>query len=133
MSAAARAGYPPDWPAIALAVKEAAGWCCERCGARHGAWGSRDRRGGFIEVTPAAMAALGHGKPPFRRRLSRGGYVRVVEVVLACAHIDQVPSHCTPDNLACWCQRCHLLHDVGQHARNAAATRRARMGTLELF
>lgn len=25
--------YPPEWPAIATAVKEAAGWCCIRCGA----------------------------------------------------------------------------------------------------
>jgi hypothetical protein len=23
--------YPPDWPAIAAAIKSAAGWKCERC------------------------------------------------------------------------------------------------------
>lgn len=28
--------YPPDWPEIALAVKEANGWKCERCSAEHG-------------------------------------------------------------------------------------------------
>lgn len=27
--------YPPDWPQIAQAVKEAAGWCCVRCGHPH--------------------------------------------------------------------------------------------------
>jgi hypothetical protein len=27
--------YPPDWKAIATAVKEAAGWRCIRCGASH--------------------------------------------------------------------------------------------------
>jgi hypothetical protein len=27
--------YPPDWKAIATAVKEAAGWRCIRCGAAH--------------------------------------------------------------------------------------------------
>jgi len=27
--------YPPDWPEIARAVKEAAGWTCERCGHLH--------------------------------------------------------------------------------------------------
>jgi len=27
--------YPPDWPAIARAVKEAAGWKCVRCGVAH--------------------------------------------------------------------------------------------------
>ena len=27
--------YPPDWPDIAKAVKEAAGWRCEHCGHPH--------------------------------------------------------------------------------------------------
>jgi len=27
--------YPPDWPEIARAVKEAANWTCERCGHYH--------------------------------------------------------------------------------------------------
>ena len=27
--------YPPDWPAIARAVKEAAGWTCVRCSHAH--------------------------------------------------------------------------------------------------
>ena len=30
-----RGEYPPDWPEIALAVKEAAGWCCIRCDHPH--------------------------------------------------------------------------------------------------
>lgn len=28
--------YPTNWDEIAGAVKEAAGWCCEACGAPHG-------------------------------------------------------------------------------------------------
>ncbi len=28
--------YPANWPDIARAVKDAAGWCCEACGAPHG-------------------------------------------------------------------------------------------------
>lgn len=27
--------YPDDWPEIARAVKDAAGWCCVRCGHPH--------------------------------------------------------------------------------------------------
>lgn len=27
--------YPPNWPEIAQAVKDAAGWCCIRCGHPH--------------------------------------------------------------------------------------------------
>lgn len=28
--------YGPDWPSIAIEVKEAAGWSCEACGVAHG-------------------------------------------------------------------------------------------------
>lgn len=31
----AGSSYPSNWDAIATAVKEAAGWCCIRCGAPH--------------------------------------------------------------------------------------------------
>ncbi len=30
-----RALYPPDWDALAAAVKLTAGWCCEQCGQVH--------------------------------------------------------------------------------------------------
>ena len=126
------AGYPDDWPAIARATKERAFWRCQRCAAKHGAWGSWTSRG-FVEVEPGKMALLGHGKPPFRMRLSRGGYVKVVEVMLAAAHLNHTPSDCRPENLRALCQRCHLAHDERQHVANAAATRHRRMGTADLF
>lgn len=31
-----RSLYPPNWPEIARAVKEAAGWRCHWCGVKHG-------------------------------------------------------------------------------------------------
>ena len=34
-------GYPPEWPAVALATKEAAGWRCVRCGHPHEKPGER--------------------------------------------------------------------------------------------
>ena len=130
--AADRGLYPKDWPAIARAVKERAFWRCQTCGARHGAWGAWTRRG-FVEVNPDAMAREGHGEPPFRRRLSRGGFVKIVRVVLQAAHMDHTPSNCDPANLKALCQACHLRHDVGQHTRNASTTRREAMGTDDLF
>ena len=125
--------YPADWSDIARATKERALWRCEACKAPHGAWGTRGRRGSFITVDPAEMAALGHGKPPFRRRLSRGGYVKVVAVVLSACHLDGHPPNCDPENLAALCQHCHLAHDMQQHVRSAHATRRAAMATGDLF
>jgi len=31
-----RSRYPRNWPALALACKELAGWMCEECGVAHG-------------------------------------------------------------------------------------------------
>jgi len=36
VKAVADADYPAEWPAVAVAVKEAAGWRCKHCGASHG-------------------------------------------------------------------------------------------------
>ena len=33
---AASGEYPPNWPQVALQVKEEAGWQCERCSVKHG-------------------------------------------------------------------------------------------------
>jgi hypothetical protein len=40
-----RTQYPPNWSELAEAAKEAAGWCCARCGTAHGtlAVSSRNR------------------------------------------------------------------------------------------
>ncbi len=47
--------------------------------------------------------------------------------------LDHVPENCAPENLRHWCQRCHLNYDVKHHAQTAAATRRAKANTLEMF
>lgn len=41
--------YPRDWPAIALARKQAANWTCEQCGAVHGQR-VLNRRGELVDV-----------------------------------------------------------------------------------
>ena len=35
MSRPSTGAYPPEWPALAIAIKDAAGWCCVRCGHPH--------------------------------------------------------------------------------------------------
>ena len=60
---------------------------------------------------------------------------RKIRVVLTVAHMDhdaQVGRH-DPARLAALCQRCHLTYDAPFHARNAAATRRRKMLTAEMF
>lgn len=54
-------------------------------------------------------------------------------VVLTIAHMDHDESHADPERCRALCQRCHLRWDAKHHAANAAATRRAKLGNLELF
>jgi 5-methylcytosine-specific restriction endonuclease McrA len=54
-------------------------------------------------------------------------------VVLTIAHLDHTPENVDAENLRAWCQRCHLTYDARHHAKNAAATRRRKLGNLDLF
>ena len=52
---------------------------------------------------------------------------------LAACHRDHDPANNDPDNLAAWCQRCHLLHDRSEHQRRAAITVLLRRAMGDLF
>jgi len=94
--------YPPDWPAISLAIKERAGWRCEclgECGRRtHG----RER-------CPNVHQGMAYGT----------GSV----VILTTAHLDHTPENCDPANLRAMCQGCHLHYDRDHHAETRRATK----------
>jgi hypothetical protein len=51
------------------------------------------------------------------------GASRVVEVVLTVAHLNHVAGDDREENLAAWCQWCHLTYDLDQH-RETRATRK---------
>ena len=98
-----RSLYPPDWPAISLAIKERAGWRCEcegECGR-----GTHDGR-----------CPNRHGQP---------AYGTGSKVILTTAHLDHDPQNCAPANLRAFCQGCHLHYDRDHHAQTAARTRAA--------
>ena len=122
-----RARYAQDWPEISHRKREAAGWKCEWCGVRGGAWGYRDDAGKFQEC-PREGFGPDYGRPPFWF-----GARRIIQIVLTVAHIDHQPENNEWSNLAALCQRCHLRHDARHHAANAAATRRAKMATADMF
>lgn len=108
-----RSRYPEDWPAIRRRILERAGNRCEctgECGVDH-------RSGRCPERNAYAAEA-------FRGR-----------VVLTIAHRDHTPENCAEENLAAWCQRCHLRYDRDHHAATRAETRRRALeaaGQLEL-
>lgn len=104
-----KARYPKDWKAISREVRERAGNRCE---------GS--------PKYPNCRAANGEPHPITGSR-----------VVLTTAHLDHAPENNGEPgdrpNLRAMCQRCHLTYDAAHHARNASATRRAKLGNAELF
>lgn len=122
-----RARYPKEWTSISAEVRERAGWLCEECGVRGGAWGYRDEDGRFHECSRDGFGR-DYGRPPFWF-----GARRIIEIVITVAHLDHQPENCDPSNLRAWCQRCHLRYDAKHHAANAAATRRAAMATPDLL
>jgi hypothetical protein len=99
--------YPADWPWISHRVKEGAGWKCEHCGVADRAWGYRDRHGYFQEVIKELYAK----NPPFQLETSDGDQVKVIQIVLTTAHLDQHPENNAWENLRALCHRCHFAFD----------------------
>ncbi|MGI5507465.1 hypothetical protein [Lentzea sp. CA-135723] len=97
--------YPADWAAVSLAIKQRAGWRCEcrgECG----------RPPSHLDLDQRC-----------RNHHHRPAYGTGSRVVLTTAHLDHVPEHCDPDNLAAMCQGCHLNYDAEHHAQTRQHTR----------
>ncbi len=107
--------YPRDWKAISLRIRERDGWKCKWCGLANGAVGCRGADGRFYEAT---------GDGWDENVLEAIVDSKLIKIVLTVAHIDHTTTNNSDDNLAALCQRCHQRHDIEQHVRNAAETRR---------
>lgn len=103
--------YPENWPEISRAIRVRADFVCEcdgRCGKHSEPCTAEDRR-------------------PHPDTGSR--------VVLTVAHLNHDEADCREENLAAYCQRCHLAYDADHHAatrRETARKARADAGQLEL-
>jgi hypothetical protein len=112
--------YPQNWKTeIRPAILERDGHCCKFCGVANYAAGYRDRLGQFIELSPMESEAR-----------SEDGLNQIV-IVLTIAHLDHDINNNDYSNLAALCQRCHLRYDAEHHAKNSAATRRAKKDEKE--
>ena len=109
-----RARYPSDWQAISLRIRARSGGRCECVG----------------------ECGLHPPNPEPRRCVERNGekatYARG-KIVLTVAHRNHVPEDVRDENLAAFCQRCHLRYDVDHHRATAAETRFRRSPQLRLF
>jgi hypothetical protein len=138
-----RARYPAEWPAIALAARERAGWKCqhEGCGAHQysvGWW--HERWPGFVWVPEWPKDGVFMGQTCADARAVAAGIQDATDggekptvIVLTLAHLDHQPENVADDNLRLLCQRHHLAHDQEHHIQNSRATRRARLAIGDLF
>lgn len=114
------------WPEIRAAILARAGGCCEcdgHCGSHQGRCGAPDR-----------ARIVRPGQARWRWRLAEGDE-EGRRVVLSVAHLDQDPHNNAPANLLALCQRCHIVHDRGQHRRTRIAgdwARRVERGQMLL-
>lgn len=128
-----RARYPKDWKQIRERILARAHHCCEHegCKARHrelGYW-----RGDEWVRLPRGLREAGFDRPGQIVACADGTELRIIMIVLTIAHLDHTPENCADENLRAWCQKHHLRYDAEHHKQTAAATRRARANTLELF
>ena len=117
--------YAKDWKFIRATILQRAGRACEctgqcgdphegRCGAPAGAYITRDRSAPWrwSRCEPGAV----------------GGDARHLIVVLTVAHLNHDEKDNREENLAAFCQRCHLKYDAHDNAQrrkvNAAQTPR---------
>ncbi|MGL5805656.1 MAG: HNH endonuclease [Xenococcaceae cyanobacterium] len=105
-----KTNYHPNWNAIALNVKDKAGWICSECG------------------RPCKRPKESWDE--FKYRLSRRSKKQYMECcdrrgrfVLTTAHLNHNTKDNRTANLKAMCSVCHLRYDAKYHAKNAARTR----------
>jgi hypothetical protein len=131
--------YPMDWPQLSAIIRfDRAKGRCQCCGRPHGKlvyhlgdgrWFDEERQAwrtgkGRVLARPAAFDVA---NPP------SGILVRTTRVVLATAHLDHDPANNRSRNLKALCQRCHMLHDQGEHRRQRFTTLFRRKASGDLF
>lgn len=132
-----RARYPANWaseirPSILLRANSS----CERCNARNRTTVFRwvDQGDAYYMYECGAVYCAETGEACGYARIYDLPSGRYVQIVLTIAHLhDPDPANCDPANLAALCQRCHLQLDAPMHRVNAAATRRAKAATPDMF
>lgn len=132
-----RARYPKDWPAISQRIRVRAGHRCEFCGVPDKELGGRSPVGVWHKANPTGTDGLRLTWPREGTEAWCSGYdirqLRIVRIVLTVAHMDHQPENCEDGNLKALCQRCHNRYDAPHRRKNAAATRRGKLASDDLF
>lgn len=107
--------YPPNWEAIALAVKVAANWTCQECG-RPCRLPGEARCQLFWRISKSLVWCddLWSGESYGEGDLKLGRFTLTV------AHLNHQPSDCSPENLRALCAPCHCRYDLAAMAQKRA-------------
>lgn len=124
--------YGPDWRALSRQVRfDRAQGRCERCRRPHGREVLCLPDGRWQDPVLGWLDGEGRRiQPPPNAALLRA---RVTRVVLSTAHRDHDPRNQADENLAAWCQRCHLAHDAAHHRVQRWLRHRSRRAIADLF
>lgn len=139
-----REKYVSDWDAISIAVREAAGNRCEKCGVTNGAIIFRSVCGKYW-YDPAQDCYFeypsGERAPDWFEAEMRDKFTKVI---LTVAHLDATGDICQCEELTgmkcgdiehlrSWCQACHLIYDGPRHVRNRQRNAMAQRAVGDLF
>ena len=129
--------YPIDWRELSASIRlRRAKGRCEGCRRPHGRMVVHLRDGRWWDVERQAWRD-GAGRM-VRFRLSppsnaHGPSGFTTRVFLSTCHLDHDPQNNAADNLAAFCQRCHILHDKMEHLRRRRLTYLTRRSLGDLF
>lgn len=127
--ASEKARYPDEWAAIRTRILARAENRCEFVRAD----GTRCNAPNYVIIARSvANLEVWWDEQEALDGMPHSTYVEV-RVVLTVAHLNHIPEDCRDENLLAGCQLHHLRYDQAHHQQNAAVTRRAKKGNMELF
>lgn len=132
-----KARYPANWSEISGSIRDRAKHKCEECGIPNYELGGRDPGGKWRKAQPTGDNGLKLTWPaPGEFGWCEGWpteQLRIVRIVLTVAHLNHTPEDCRPENLKCWCQRCHNRYDAEERRRGIRQRDRAASAAGDLF
>lgn len=132
-----KARYPKDWSTISSQIRARADNKCEECGVPNYELGGRAPDGTWHKALPLGEKLLKLEWPAPGDHAWCSGYdldpLRIVKIVLTVAHLDHQPENCAPENLKCWCQRCHNRYDMVERKKGIAERARLSRASGDLF
>ncbi len=111
--------YPPDWEAIAFAIKQAANWQCQQCRRPcrepKETWGELSDRLHEWDCTHETNWLNEFLQDFHDDETGEWGQVpKIQRFTLTVAHLNHQPEDCRPENLKALCSTCHLRYDTSQ-------------------